>query len=980
MARRAFLIAASGAVAVALAAASIVRVPEETAAATSRGWLGPGWHVRLPFSKVARVPSSGRIDIDGIEGTTVGGDPRAISVRLDYALTPGIDRALSDTVRSEGLAAALRPLLQEGLGAFLEAGPDKRLLRSGMDTGPLGSVLVGKLGDHGLDVKDLLWRRMDSTPGPSVAPLVETRREKLLVVGIDAGDWEIADGLIDRGRMPNLERLVVQGARGRLRSYDPMMSPLIWTTMVTGVGPEVHGIADFIVTDRETDKRLPISSDFRRVKALWNIYSDAGLSSGFVGWWASHPPEPVRGYLVSELLGFSMMQGAAGKPGGGAGITYPADYYDEIVPRMILPKDVTYEEVARFLHVSREEFDSAVDRPAPEKPVPGAKPFAQDPVWLVKKIVAATRNYETIGLDLLEKDLDVVGVYFEGVDMMGHRFQHCLPPRMALCPDEEYEKERDAVVAFYEYQDEVLGRLMQAAGDRTIMVVSDHGFRFGDDRPPDYLPYTTSQPVEWHREYGIFVLSGPAARRGERLGRISVFDVAPTLLYLSGLPVGEDMRGSVATDAIAPSFIEGNPPRKIASYEDLGTPLSVVTAAADSSISSEAQEELVRNLQALGYVGGGVSPGRGADASPGGSSAERDGEGAAEPGGVGGEGSAKVTYHRNLATFFMKEGRYDEAERELRKANELFPLPKTFQLISEIRSKMGDTEGAIEALQQGLERFPEMDEEAVLWIVELRLGEGRADLASSELARWRARISRRALLATCEGKIAQAGGEEERAIDHFLEALSLEPDLSQAALAAAPLLAARGRLAELEKPVRTALAKEQRLDAYQNLLGLILLDRGKPGEAMIAIGKALEVQPANSAYLENFAASAVSVGLPLRAVLRYRMGLADPRANGAAWAGYGRLLGTLGKTREAAEAFEKALSMGERSGPTYAGAVLSLLESGQRGRAREVLDAALRSYPQDPALNALRRAAGETGSREGAAPGQGDLGGAGAGG
>ena len=51
---------------------------------------------------------------------------------------------------------------------------------------------------------------------------------------------------------------------------------------------------------------------------------------------------------------------------------------------------------------------------------------------------------------------------------------------------------------------------------------------------------------------------------------------------------------------------------------------SVVTAAADSSISSEAQEELVRNLQALGYVGGGVSPGRGADASPGGSSAERD--------------------------------------------------------------------------------------------------------------------------------------------------------------------------------------------------------------------------------------------------------------------------------------------------------------------------------------------------------------------
>ena len=27
-----------------------------------------------------------------------------------------------------------------------------------------------------------------------------------------------------------------------MRSYDPMISPLLWTTMVTGVGPDVHGV------------------------------------------------------------------------------------------------------------------------------------------------------------------------------------------------------------------------------------------------------------------------------------------------------------------------------------------------------------------------------------------------------------------------------------------------------------------------------------------------------------------------------------------------------------------------------------------------------------------------------------------------------------------------------------------------------------------------------------------------------------------
>src|SRR5206468_3012433 len=118
--------------------------------------------------------------------------------------------------------------------------------------------------------------------------------------------------------------------------------------------------------------------------------------------------------------------------------------------------------------------------------------------------------------------------------------------------------------------DEVLGRLIAAAPGRTVMVVSDHGFRNGDDRPTDYLPYTTGQPVEWHKEYGIFVLSGPGARRGALLEKASVYDVAPTLLYLGGLPAGEDMKGRVVEEAIDPAELAKNRPRRIPSYEDVG--------------------------------------------------------------------------------------------------------------------------------------------------------------------------------------------------------------------------------------------------------------------------------------------------------------------------------------------------------------------------------------------------------------------------
>ena len=91
-----------------------------------------------------------------------------------------------------------------------------------------------------------------------------------------------------------------------------------------------------------------------------------------------------------------------------------------------------------------------------------------------------------------------------------------------------------------------------------MLVVSDHGFKTGTARPVDVLPFTTQQPVEWHREEGVFVLSGPGARRGHRLAQpATLFDVAPTLLYLLGLPLSEEMPGHILIDALDPGFGRG---------------------------------------------------------------------------------------------------------------------------------------------------------------------------------------------------------------------------------------------------------------------------------------------------------------------------------------------------------------------------------------------------------------------------------------
>ena len=102
--------------------------------------------------------------------------------------------------------------------------------------------------------------------------------------------------------LSNFARLMNGGAWGDLRSYDPMFSPLLWTTIATGKPPTQHGIADFLVRDPASGQRRPISSEFRKCKALWNIFGDLDRESGWTAWWASFPAEHIRGVMVTELL------------------------------------------------------------------------------------------------------------------------------------------------------------------------------------------------------------------------------------------------------------------------------------------------------------------------------------------------------------------------------------------------------------------------------------------------------------------------------------------------------------------------------------------------------------------------------------------------------------------------------------------------------------------------------------------------------
>ena len=167
-------------------------------------------------------------------------------------------------------------------------------------------ALLGLLAALGTDAA---CRRGSS--GPDAAP-------RVFLIGLDGLDPLLLERHAAEGRVPNLARLMREGAWGPLRSREPLLSPLLWTTIATGQRPQDHGILDFVEPGPD-GKAVPITSTRRRVPALWNVASEFDVTSGFVGWYASWPAETTRGFLVSDRLAFHQVKSARAE----AGATWP---------------------------------------------------------------------------------------------------------------------------------------------------------------------------------------------------------------------------------------------------------------------------------------------------------------------------------------------------------------------------------------------------------------------------------------------------------------------------------------------------------------------------------------------------------------------------------------------------------------------------------------------------------------------------------
>src|SRR5579862_2552705 len=124
---------------------------------------------------------------------------------------------------------------------------------------------------------------------------------KVLLIGWDAADWKVINPLLDQGLMPTLDDFINHGVMGNIATLRPILSPMLWNSIATGMRPDKHGIHGFMEPAPQSGGVRPVTSTSRKVKAIWNILTQRGYKTHVLGWFAGHPAEPINGISVSDL-------------------------------------------------------------------------------------------------------------------------------------------------------------------------------------------------------------------------------------------------------------------------------------------------------------------------------------------------------------------------------------------------------------------------------------------------------------------------------------------------------------------------------------------------------------------------------------------------------------------------------------------------------------------------------------------------------
>lgn len=398
----------------------------------------------------------------------------------------------------------------------------------------------------------------------------------MLLLGWDSADWKVIRPLMEAGRMPYLRGIVENGVSGNLASLEPMISPMLWTSIATGRLAETHGVFGFTEVNPLTGQAQPVLSSSRQCPALWNLLDAHGRHTHVLGWLATHGEVLAHGCVLSDLYPKPTAHPGERWPPPPAGAISPPELGPAFSGLRVQPESIREDLLGMVCPRFREAEGEALLR------------LCRLRVHLAE---ALTLQAATLWI-LQNRPWDFIGLYLRALDDLSHLFMACHPPAMDGTPTVEREIFREVIDGIYVLFDGLLGRLLAFAPPEThVVIVSDHGFH-PDHLRPRAVPDVPAGIGVWHRRQGIFAASGPKLGKGVSIAGAGLLDVAPTVLRLCDLPLARDWEGKV----LLPALAEASALPRIPSWG------SVEVGREDRFLSPEQNARLLDQLAALGYI------------------------------------------------------------------------------------------------------------------------------------------------------------------------------------------------------------------------------------------------------------------------------------------------------------------------------------------------------------------------------------------
>ena len=257
-------------------------------------------------------------------------------------------------------------------------------------------------------------------PFPAESADEADHKRRVLVLGLDGATFDVIEPLARAGRLPNLSKLMEEGASGVLESTLPPVTIPAWISMMTGKNPGALGFYDLVKRDNYSVE--PNGYCFKDQRPIWKILNRYGLRTGLMNLPGTYPPDEVDGFMVTGMM----------TPSKQSPFSYPDDLGNDLDKTV----DDYKIDVSNWQYLDEGEF--------------------------IKDIYTVSEKRQMAAEYLIGHiPCEFNMIVFTSTD----RLHHILWDR------------REVVESYWEALDGLIGKILELFGeDTTVFVVSDHGF------------------------------------------------------------------------------------------------------------------------------------------------------------------------------------------------------------------------------------------------------------------------------------------------------------------------------------------------------------------------------------------------------------------------------------------------------------------------------------------------------------------------